>query len=176
MLNRYLQAIECCEEDLQGLNHVSSVFKIWIRLGVTILRYEDAVLDFLTALETKDMDAFAGVWAEDAVQDMPYSPEGFPKRVSGKKNILDHYAGWPENSGSADFTSELIYYPMKNPEMIFVEFKGDVDIIPTGRKYLQTYGGLFYVEDGKIKLFREYYDPELFSYAFGLNESDSKSP
>ena len=133
-------------------------------------------MDFLTALETKDMDAFAGVWAEDAVQDMPYSPEGFPKRVSGKKNILDHYAGWPENSGSADFTSELIYYPMKNPEMIFVEFKGDVDIIPTGRKYLQTYGGLFYVEDGKIKLFREYYDPELFSYAFGLNESDSKSP
>lgn len=129
-----------------------------------------AVRDFLTALEQKDMDKFAGVWTADAVQDIPYAPKGFPKRVNGKENLLKHYAGWPQNSGKADFTSQLVFYPMQNPEMVFAEFTGNVDIVPTGRKYDQHYGGLFHVQNGKIKLFREYFNPAPFVYAFGLDE------
>lgn len=138
-----------------------------------ILRQEtkQAVRQFLTALETKDMEQFANAWAKDAVQDMPYSPKGFPKRVAGKDNIIKHYAGWPKNSGKADFTSQLVFYPMQNPEMVFAEFRGKVDILPTGRVYNQRYGGLFHVENGKIKLFREYYNPTEFSYAFGLDKN-----
>ena len=130
----------------------------------------DAVRSMLTALETKDMQEFASVWADDAVQHMPYSPEGHPKRVVGKEKLVELYAAWPENSGAADFTSELVIYPMQDPETVFVEFKGDVAIIPTGRQYRQTYGGLFHVVDGKIKLFREYFDPVPFAWAFGLDE------
>ncbi len=137
---------------------------------LTRQRTVEAVRTFLTSLEEKDMEKFASVWADDAVQDMPYSPEGHPKRVVGKQNLVDLYSGWPENSGEADFTSHLIFYPMQDPETIFAEFKGDVEIIPTGRQYKQTYGGLFHVVDGKIKLFREYYDPAPFAWAFGLNE------
>jgi len=129
-----------------------------------------AVRTFLTALEEKDMEKFASVWADDAVQDMPYSPEGHPKRVAGKDNLLAMYAGWPDNAGTADFTSQLVFYPMQDPETIFAEFKGDVEVIPTGRRYRQTYGGLFHVVDGKIELFREYYDPVPFAWAFGLDE------
>ena len=53
--------------------------------------------------------------------------------------------------------------------MVFAEWRGDVEIIPR-RNYRQQYGGLFHVVDGKIELFREYYDPIVFQYAFGLNE------
>ena len=131
---------------------------------------QQVVRDFLTALEEKNMEKFASVWAEDAVQDMPYSPEGFPNRVSGRDNLIKHYAGWPENSGKADFTSQLVFYPMQDPAMVFAEFKGDVDILSTGRKYQQHYGGLFHVENGQIKLFREYFNPVPFVYAFGMDE------
>ena len=62
-----------------------------------------------------------------------------------------------------------MFYPMQDPEMIFAEFKGDVDIIPTGRKYKQHYGGLFHVLNGQIKLFREYFNPAPFVYAFGVD-------
>ncbi|MEO1201520.1 MAG: nuclear transport factor 2 family protein [Pseudomonadota bacterium] len=130
----------------------------------------DAVKTMLRSLETKDMQAFAAVWADDAVQDMPYSPEGHPKRVVGKRQIVDMYSNWPENSGQADFTSSLVFYPMQDPQTVFVEFSGDVEIVPTGRRYQQTYGGLFHVVDGKIRLFREYYDPAPFAWAFGLDE------
>ncbi|MEL6381674.1 MAG: nuclear transport factor 2 family protein [Cyanobacteria bacterium J06626_18] len=132
---------------------------------------EQTVRDFLTSLETKDMEAFAAVWAENAVQDMPFSPEGFPKRVEGRDNLIQHYAAWPEISGSANFTDELVFYPMVDPTLVFAEWRGVVDIIPTGRRYEQRYGGLFRVVDGQIQLFREYYDPIVFSAAFGLDEN-----
>ena len=130
---------------------------------------KQAVIDFLKSLEDKDMGKFASVWAEDAVQDMPFSPEGFPKRVEGKANLIQHYAAWPEISGEANFTQNLVFYPMQDATMVFAEWRGDVEIIPTGRQYKQQYGGLFHVVDGKIELFREYYDPIVFKYAFGLN-------
>ena len=132
---------------------------------------EQTVRDFLTSLETKDMDAFAAVWAADAVQDMPFSPEGFPKRIEGRDNLIQHYAAWPEISGSASFTDELVFYPMADPTMVFAEWRGMVDILPTGRLYEQQYGGLFQVVDGQIQLFREYYDPIVFSVAFDLDEN-----
>lgn len=129
-----------------------------------------AVVTFLTSLEEKDMAKLASVWGDDAVQDMPYSPEGHPKRVVGKANLIKLYSGWPENAGAADFTSQLVFYPMQNPQMVFAEFKGDVAIVPTGRQYEQSYAGLFHVVDEKITLFREYYDPAPFAWAFGLEE------
>ena len=135
---------------------------------------KQAVIDFLTALEDKDMDKFASVWAEDAVQDMPFSPEGFPKRVEGKDNLIKHYAAWPEISGQANFADELVFYPMQDATMVFVEWRGDIEMISTGRQYKQRYGGLFHVVDGKIELFREYYDPIVFKYAFGL-DTDKES-
>ncbi len=130
---------------------------------------KQAVINFLKSLEDKDMDKLASVWAEDAVQDMPFSPEGFPKRVEGKDSLIKHYAAWPEISGQANFTNRLVFYPMQDATIVFAEWRGDVEIIPTGRKYQQRYGGLFHVVDGKIELFREYYDPIVFKYAFGLN-------
>ncbi|NEP00395.1 MAG: hypothetical protein F6K58_17285 [Symploca sp. SIO2E9] len=132
---------------------------------------KQAVIKFLTSLEDKDMEKLASVWAEDAVQDMPFSPEGFPKRVEGKNNLIRHYAAWPETSGKANFTNELVFYPMQDATMVFAEWRGDVEIIPTGRNYNQRYGGLFHVVDGKIELFREYYDPIVFKYAFDFKEN-----
>lgn len=132
---------------------------------------KQVVIDFLTSLEDKDMDKLASVWAEDAVQDMPFSPEGFPKRVEGKDNLIEHYAAWPEISGEASFTDDLVFYPMQDATMVFAEWRGDVEIIPTGRNYQQRYGGLFHVVVGKIELFREYYDPIAFKDAFGLDEA-----
>ena len=136
---------------------------------------KQAVIDFLTALEDKDMDKFAELWAEDAVQDMPFSPQGFPKRLAGKANLIQHYASWPEISGRANFTDRLIFHPMQDATMVFAEWRGDVEIIPTERQYKQQYGGLFHVVDGKIELFREYYDPIVFQNAFGLNVDEASN-
>lgn len=136
-------------------------------------RTRQAVLTFLGALEDKDMERLAGVWTEDSVQDMPFSPQGFPKRVAGRENLIRHYAAWPKVSGKADFTSGLVFHPMQDPERVFAEWRGQVEITTTGRLYDQRYGGLFHVVGGRIALFREYYDPIVFMKAFGLDEGGS---
>jgi ketosteroid isomerase-like protein len=131
------------------------------------------VMDFLTGLEDKDMARVNGVWADDAVQEMPYAPEGFPKRVAGKDALIRQYAAWPQNSGRARFTDGIRFYPTRDPEIVVAEFHGISEIVPTGRVYDQRYVGIFHVENGKITLFREHFDPNVFSYAFGLNEGGS---
>jgi ketosteroid isomerase-like protein len=131
---------------------------------------QQTVLDFLTGLETKDMARVNGVWAEDAVQEMPYVPAGFPSRVVGREALIRQYAAWPTVSGRARFTDGLRFYPTLDPSIVFVEYRGSVDVIPTGRRYEQRYGGLFHVQDGRITLFREYFDPRPFAHAFGLDE------
>jgi ketosteroid isomerase-like protein len=128
------------------------------------------VLDFLTGLEDKDMARVNGVWAEDAVQEMPYAPNGFPNRVVGKQALIKQYAGWPQNAGRAKFTNGIRFYPTLDPEIVAVEFHGVAEIRSTGRTYDQRYFGLFHVVKGKIQLFREYFDPNVFARAFGLRE------
>ncbi|MEM6626391.1 MAG: nuclear transport factor 2 family protein [Pseudomonadota bacterium] len=129
-----------------------------------------AVIDFLSGLEDKDMETVNGVWAEDAVQDMPYVPNGWDHQIIGKQGLIAQYAGWPDVSGAANFTDELIFYPMVDPQTVYVEFKGDVDIVSTGRNYRQTYGALFHVDKGVITLYREYFDPREFERAFGMSD------
>jgi ketosteroid isomerase-like protein len=131
------------------------------------------VLDFLTGLEDKDMARVNGVWADDAVQEMPYVPAGFPSRVVGKEALIKQYAAWPQNAGKARFTDGIRFYATQDPQVVAVEYRGISEILTTGRTYDQRYFGLFHVEGGKITLFREYFDPNVFARAFGLNEGGS---
>jgi len=131
------------------------------------------VLDFLTGLEDKDMARVNGVWADDAVQEMPYTPANFPKRVVGKDALIKQYAAWPQNSGKARFTDCIRFYATRDPSIVVVEYHGVSEIVPTKRVYDQRYIGLFHIEGGKITLFREYFDPTVFAYAFGLEEGGS---
>jgi ketosteroid isomerase-like protein len=145
------------------------------RLADYVIRQQarQVVLDFLTGLEQKDMAKVNGVWAEDAVQEMPYVPAGFPTRVVGRDALIRQYAAWPQNSGKARFTDGIVFYPTQDPRIVFVEYRGVTEVVPTRRIYEQRYGGLFHVDNGKITLFREYFDPNVFARAFGLGEGGS---
>lgn len=121
---------------------------------------------FLDRLEAKDMEAWAELWAEDAVQDMPFSPEGFPKLVEGKAALIDHYANLPSVTGRMVFPIRNAK-AMLDPNEVFLEYTGEIEILPTGKDYNNTYAGLFvFDEAGKITLFREYYDPIVLSEAW----------
>jgi ketosteroid isomerase-like protein len=134
-------------------------------------RTREAVIEFLSGLEERDMGKVNGVWAEDAVQEMPFATEGTPRRVAGREALIDLYSSWPAVAEDPNFTDHLVIRPLRDPQMVFAEYRGRVDVVSTGREYRQSYGGLFHVNaDGKITLFREYYDPRAFQYAFAIGE------
>jgi ketosteroid isomerase-like protein len=137
-------------------------------------RNEQTVRDFLRLLAEKDMDAWANLWAKDAVQEMPFSPAGFPTKVVGRDALLEHYSGLPEAYGAMAFP-DLVLYPMLDPNWVLAEYRGEIHVLATARPYNNQYCGLFHLYDGKIILFREYYNPTVLTEAFGDASALSQS-
>lgn len=122
-----------------------------------------AFLDLLTA---KDMDAWADLWAEDAVQEMPFAPDGFPRRIVGRDALIRHYAELPRLTGRMEFLDRIARL-LDGSNAVLMEYRGEIEIVPTGRRYDNVYAGLFEFDaDGRIVLFREYFDPNLLSRAW----------
>lgn len=126
-----------------------------------------AVLQLLTGFEDKDMDRVNSVWAEDAVQEMPYAPEGFPKAVVGREALIAHYSPFPTKCEYARMTDGIAIHQTQDPNVLVVEYQGNVKWFGKDDPYIQPYVGLFRVEGGKIKLFRQYFDSILFDAAVG---------
>lgn len=121
---------------------------------------------FLDLLSAKDMVAWNDLWAENAVQEMPYSPAGFPRRIDGKAALVRHYSNLPASTGMMVFTGRVIH-SMVDPNVVFAEYQGDIEILATGKHYNNRYAGLFgFDTDGKLILFREYFDPNVLTEAW----------
>ena len=139
---------------------------------ITRQKTRQTVIDFLTELDKKDMRRFTALWAEDAVQDIPFSSDPVLRRSAGKENIVAIYQDRPQTTGKAEYVSNLVLYPMQDPELVYAEFDGDLDILTTGRSKKQKYSCLFHVVDGKISLLRAYYNPVPLVDAFKLEEDE----
>ena len=127
---------------------------------------EQTVRDFLRLLSKKDLGAWIELWTEDAVQDMPFSPPEFPSRLEGRQAIAKHYGSLPEAVGKMEF-HDLKLYPMQDPNWILAEYRGEIEVLATGLPYNNDYCGLFQLREGKIALFREYYNPLTLREGFG---------
>ncbi|MBW4508315.1 MAG: nuclear transport factor 2 family protein [Scytonematopsis contorta HA4267-MV1] len=127
---------------------------------------EQTIRTYFQLLSQKRMDEWLKLWHENGVQDMPYSPKGFPKRVEGKTAVAKHYSALPTSVGRMEFP-DLQIYSTKDPNTFWVEFRGEIEVLATKKPYNNTYAGLFRFQDGKVILFREYYDPIVFTEAFG---------
>lgn len=118
------------------------------------------VIDFLTSLEERDKEKFETLWAEDAVQDMPFFTKSPLRRIQGKKNILAEYNCWFNSDRKVDYLSSLVMYQMEDPEVMYVEFNGGTANLLSGQSTTQRYSCLFHVENGKISLYRMYSSSE----------------
>lgn len=122
--------------------------------------------EFFARLEAMDVEGFVGLWAEDGVQEMPFAPEGFPKRLEGKAAIRRQYGGLPDAYESMAFPEPRIH-PMLDPVLVVAEYAGRISL-KSGGTYDNRYVGVFrFAEDGRISRFTEYFDPIVLSRSFG---------
>lgn len=127
---------------------------------------QQVIRDFLRLLAEKDIDAWIELWTEDGVQEMPFSPAGFPTKLEGRKAIYKHYSNLPAAYGQIAF-QKLVIHPMLNPNWVLAEYRGEIEVLATSRPYNNHYCGLFHLHSGQIALFCEYYNPIVLSEAFG---------
>jgi len=78
------------------------------------------------------------LWDENGQQINPYASKGFPRIISGKNTILHHWSGIPNAYGRKIFSDRKIY-PTLDPDVIFTEFQGKIEVLANNKNYNNRY-------------------------------------
>ncbi|KAJ4857835.1 snoaL-like domain-containing protein [Trichoderma breve] len=117
-----------------------------------------------------DHQAWLSLYAPDAVVEMPNSPHPHPTKVEGLEAIGASVVGFVGSMGD-DFNVQIRrIYPIDDEDAAFVEFTMTGTVTLTGKKYEQNYVSYFRAENGKIVLYREYFDSSRIAAAFVPDE------
>jgi ketosteroid isomerase-like protein len=108
---------------------------------------------------------------EDAIQEMPFVPEGMPDKCTGKQNLYHHYKHLPEMFESMTFPISNLQ-TLADPAWVIAEYTGIIPI-KGGGHYNNRYCTLFHIQRGKIKLVREYFNPLILSSSVGGRFNDT---
>ncbi len=131
---------------------------------------ESVVLGYFTLLMKRDLEHFEALWQPDAVQEIPFVPEGFGKfvtsRFEGREEIMAHYRAAFANRRDHVFVIDDIHRT-DDPDCIIVEAHARSLVGETGRVYENSYVCLFRLREGKLALLREYVNPLPCMKAFG---------
>jgi ketosteroid isomerase-like protein len=125
---------------------------------------------YLELLQAQDWDKWINLWADDAVLEFPFAPKNRPSIYRGKQDILT-YMSSTTRSIVVDSVSKLNISPMLDPNKIVIELAINGHLISNGATYNQLYVTFFEFESGKIKYYREYWNPIVSIEAYGSYEA-----
>ncbi|MEO1271400.1 MAG: nuclear transport factor 2 family protein, partial [Myxococcota bacterium] len=113
------------------------------------------VENFFKALESNNLEMLLGTLTQDAAQEMPLAPQGFPGVVEGR----DALQGLFSNIIGLEQRYTRQYHTSGDDQVILVSFEGDVRF-DQGNAYTNAYVNLFELdEEGSIKRVVEHFNP-----------------
>ncbi len=122
---------------------------------------------FLQALLDADVDRWVELWDEDALFEIPYAPDGYPKNVRGKQEIAKYIANFPEEIRYKEFKNIEIFFVKNKPNVMVVDFSADTVLLKNNLVYTPRYVSLIWFSDDKISEYRDFWDPLQAQDAFG---------
>jgi uncharacterized protein len=115
----------------------------------------DVLLRAFAAIGAADVDAFDDLYTDDYVLELPYAkPE--PVRVEGLAPVKD-YLRRAFTVFRFDLTITAVHELVDGD--LVAEYTSEGTVVPTGRRYANTYVGLWRFADGRVRATREWYDP-----------------
>jgi ketosteroid isomerase-like protein len=121
----------------------------------------DVLRRVFDALGAADVAALDDLYTEDYVLELPYSkPE--PVRVEGRAAAQAYLTGAFRTVRFALSITDL--YEIEGG--VVAEYTSEGEVVATGRRYANTYIGLWRIRDGRISATREFYDPLVAAEAF----------
>ncbi|WP_068612522.1 nuclear transport factor 2 family protein [Paenibacillus tuaregi] len=126
------------------------------------MKEQEVVIRFLEAEAKQDVQVMAGLMADDIVYETPFALPGVPERVVGKETLADMLEQFIGKEGGM-YATWSIYniriYPSYEPGLLTAEMDGQGIVAGSEHLYRQSYISLFRVTDGRISLWREYFNP-----------------
>ena len=115
-----------------------------------------------------DMENWLPLLHDDLVLEFPYAYSvKMPGRVIGKTAAVEYLRGVMKNFTGLTF-QDVVVSPMADPSAVIVEYAGGCTL-PTGAPYKQVYITLQKFKDGKMILFREFWNPMEVLESFGAD-------
>ena len=105
-----------------------------------------------------DADGFAGLFATDAVIEMPTAGPGTPKRLEGRA-IIEEYSRRAVTGMQIDDFQDVAVHETADPEVVIAETVTRATVTATGKSFAAASIQVFRIRDGKILLFRDYTGP-----------------
>lgn len=130
------------------------------------LAREATLRRFFQCLTEKRIDDLAEVYTEDAVQENPYAPPGFPPRFEGRQGLIDHYRGAVRSRRGLAFDILQVHHTL-DPEVIIAQVNARSEVPETGRTYAQHYVFVVHFRGHQIARTQEYFNPLVLLGAFG---------
>ncbi len=122
---------------------------------------------YIDAINRWDFDTKRDLLAENAVFEMPYAPDGFERRITGRDEIIAFVETVPSIIDAENLHDVRLETYHSDPGEIVAEYRSDMVIKPTNAEYRNEYVSRFTVRDGRITRFAEYYDPIRLVLALG---------
>jgi ketosteroid isomerase-like protein len=128
----------------------------------------EIVTEFISKVGTPDADAY---WGEAAVLEVPFAPDPWPTKISGRAAVLEYMGGVHTVLSGWSMGIDTLYDAGEGT--IIVEMHGAGTVVATGKPYKQDYIAVLKVANEKVDLWREYSNPLPVFEAFGNSETVS---
>jgi len=122
--------------------------------------------DYQTLISQRRFDEWIDLWADDGVLEFPYAPAGRRRAYQGKADILA-YMKHATGRVAADSVEQMRISPMLDPGMAVVELSFKGRALANDAPYNQSLVIFFEAQDGKLRRYREYWNPLVTIDAIG---------
>ncbi|MDI9886418.1 nuclear transport factor 2 family protein [Streptomyces sp. HNM0645] len=118
----------------------------------------------LRLLSEKRIEEWIDLFAEDGVLEFPYPAWGLPSRMQGHEALLAQMTMFREEL-KVEFSEPEFY--AAGDGLVVAGFTGECTLLATGGQYHQTYLSVVRFEQGRIALYRDFWNPWLVMEAAG---------
>ena len=105
-----------------------------------------------------DTDGFVDLFAPDGVIELPFAGPGMPSRLAGQQAIRDFSHRMAASPLRIDDLEATAVYQTGDPEVVIIELISRGTVTSTGGTFAGTSIQVFRIRDGKIVLFRDYFN------------------
>jgi len=119
-------------------------------------------LELISSARIKE---WVSLFTPDGVLEFPFPLPGFPLKVEGTAALLEHMKRFPEQL-EVKFSAPT-YYRAADPELVIADFTSEGTALMTGQKFQQAYLSMLWVRDGKIRRYRDFWNPWVIIEALG---------
>lgn len=132
-------------------------------MSVSVSENEKRLREVFDAIGQADVARLGELYVDDYVLELPYAkPE--PVRVDGLAAVLPYLRAAFE---VFRFTLTITnVYEVAGGDSIVAEYTSEGTVVPSGKRYANTYIGVWTFRDGKVASTREYYDPVVSADAY----------